>query len=362
VGEVDSRDARATRTDALGRFELTDLRIDLRHTLLVRAEDFACAVFDFPAAEWETTELELGDLPLESPTLVEGRVTDLEGRPMAELWVTADIEPRERDRLSPLDGGEGYLERLGSSDPMARTDARGRFRFADLPSGRWSLWAGAKGWARGGELAFSLSPGERRTDLLVAFEPLSFIAGTVLDDEGRPLSGVVVNVARAGEGRLTYDLSREDGSFSLHGLEAGSYRLTTEPFGEYAFADGRWDDVPAGTHDIELRLERAVNQRVRVVDRVGAALPGAYVGLADEAGDVSNLLTCDRDGRVLLRVPARSSFALGAYANRHFDPRSDFLDSFFRDERGELVPGTAVTVQDLVAGPEELVLKVPGLP
>jgi len=362
VGEVDRRDARATRTDALGRFELADLRIDLRHTLLVRAEGFACAVFDFPATEWETVEIELGDLPLEAPTLVEGRVTDLEGHPLAELWVTADIEPRERDRLAPLDGGQGYLERLGSSDPMARTDARGRFRFADLPAGRWSLWAGAKGWARGGELVLTLSPGERRTDLLVAFDPLASIAGTLLDDEGRPLAGVVVNVAHAGEGRLTYDLSREDGSFALHGLEAGNYRLTTAPFGEYAYADGRWDDVATGTRDLELRLERAADQWVRVVDRVGAALPGAYVGLADEAGDVPDLRTCDRDGRVRLRVPARSSFSLGAYANRHFDPRSDFLDSFFRDESGELVPGTSVIQRALVAGPEELVLTIPGLP
>ena len=45
-----------TRSDADGRFVLTQLRPDMRHTLFLRAEGHATMLYDFPAIEPQVTK------------------------------------------------------------------------------------------------------------------------------------------------------------------------------------------------------------------------------------------------------------------------------------------------------------------
>lgn len=348
-----------------GRFTLADLRIDLRHSLLVRAPGHSCAVFDFPAHEFEQTEIELGDLALESPSLVRGRLVDRAGRALAGFPVWVDIDPLARDRLGPTEEGEGYFCRggLGTGEIHAPTDADGRFAFADLPAGHWRIRADAKGYVHAAEVEFDLAPGERRTELELVLDTGLSISGRVVDEEGRPLPGSIVSVHALGDReRLIADLARDDGSFSVHGLEPGRYRLWVDGDGLYG-SGAAWCEVEcdAGEEDVRIRVGRATDVRVRVVDRDGGPLPGANVGVGIGM-DQFSMQPSDEEGRTTIRVPAHAAFDLCASANPTFDPGASFFEAFFRDENGRLDESMSVTVTGLVAGPDEIVLTIPGLP
>ncbi|HEX6884029.1 MAG TPA: sigma-70 family RNA polymerase sigma factor [Planctomycetota bacterium] len=363
---ADGMDARAATTGADGRFELTDLRIDLRHSLLVRAPGHACAVFDFPVREFEVPEIDLGDLALEPSTHVSGRLTDLAGRPLEGLLVGASIEPLARDVLGPLEGGEGYLSRggLGTGAIQAPTDADGRFAFAGLPAGRWTLTAEPKGYLTSAQVELDVTPGERRAGVELALDTGLSITGFVTDEEGRPLPGLVVDIYPEGsDERLVYDLAREDGSFACRGLEPGRYRVSSDGRSLLGDSDrARSERVcGAGEGDVRLRLGRAVRMRVRVVDRLGAPLPGAMVGI-NVGIDWFSMQRCDEEGRTSVRVPEQGTFDLMACANPSFDPGADFFAAFFRDEQGSLQEEMSVTLRGLRVGPDEVVLAISGLP
>jgi len=355
------RDARTTRSDAEGRFELPHLRPDLCHTLIVRAPDLAVAVFDLPAP-WEGT-LDLGTLPLELRTLVSGRVVDARGNPLEGIVVTPWIEPRERDRLGPTEEGDGYVEELGSR-VQTMTDRSGRFVLDGLPSGEWYLSASRKGWATSGEADFTLAAGERRTDVEIVVETGLPIAGVAVDARGTPVPAAAISVLVAGTtNRVTYAYTDAAGRFFLNGIAPGTYRIEGSPhaWAEGSHAEAALDEVPAGREDLRLVFPDAVPLRVHVIDRQGDSLPGAWVGLVDSKGTI-DFQAADRDGRTVLEAPGGIPVAVCVAANRHFDPRGNFMDGFFTEEDGSWTPGLWTTLEGVVAGPEELVVTIPGLP
>lgn len=359
------RDERKARSGPDGRFELSGLRADLRHTLIVHAEGHARAVFDFPARELELEVLELGDLPLEPPTRIAGVVVDRAGRPLIRHLVIARGEPAARDRLGPAESGEGYLEAFGGRDPETLTDDLGRFVFADLPSGEWAFAADRKGWWHGSEVAVTLALGEQRSGLTLVVEEGLALAGVVLDEEEHALAGMIVDLYAAGEqGRALYAFTDEHGHFEFHGLASGDYAVAASSgFGSRdLFVEARNEGIAAGTTDVRLVLERSVAQRVRVVDREGDPLPGAFVGLVDATGNAGNLAASDDDGLITLHVSARTIFALRAFANRQFDPKADLLDVLFLDEQGNCVPEMSAERTGLTASADVIELVIPGLP
>jgi hypothetical protein len=113
---------------------------------------------------------------------------------------------------------------------------------------------------------------------------------------------------------------------------------------------------------VRLVLEPAVEQRVRVVDRLGAPLPGAYVGILLVSGGVPNTAPADREGRISVVVPGTSSFDLMAFANRRFDPKADFFDALFLGEDGKWIDEMTGSARGLVANDDEVVIVIDGLP
>lgn len=358
-------DERHARTGDDGRFELANLRADLRHTLIVRAEGHASAVHDFPARELELDTLELGDLTLEPPTEIAGVVVDRDGHPLARHLVVARGEPAARDRLGPAESGEGYLEGFGSRDPETLTDDLGRFVLADLPAGAWVLSADKKGWWSRSELEVPLAIGERRTGLTLVVDEGLALAGEVRDEEGRPVGGATVDLYAAGdEGRALYFFTDERGHFEFHGLAPGDYAVAASGgFGRsFDFVEARREGLAAGSAYVRLVLESSVAQRVRVVDREGDPLPGAFVGVVDATGNSGGLNPCDDHGERTLHVSKRTPFALRAFANRLFDPNANFMDAFFLDENGNFVPEMSAERTGLTANAEVIELVIPGLP
>ena len=147
-------------------------------------------------------------------------------------------------------------------------------------------------------------------------------------------------------------ISTAIGTDLVERLRAGDARALEELFRQQyvplcRFAERYLRDVPVDSRDVRLVVERAVEQRVRVVDRLGAQLAGAYVGITDGDGSVPSMAPSDREGRISVTGPGTSTFDLMAFANRRFDPEADFFDALFLDEDGKWIDEMTGTARGL---------------
>jgi hypothetical protein len=142
---------------------------------------------------------------------------------------------------TPVANAIVFLTGAGISARRVIVDSQGRFMFADLPAGAFSIGVKKRGYLDGayGQLRpdaigrpLDLREGERVTDLLVKMWRFATISGTVTDDAGDPVSGANVQVWRrtivAGHRRLTY------AGQSDYADERGVYRIISLPPGDYA--------------------------------------------------------------------------------------------------------------------------------
>ncbi len=134
-----------------------------------------------------------------------------------------------------------HLSTVGNDpqDAVAWTDGNGGFAFGFLPAGRYQLTASKDGYAVtlfGRDKTTLLPPviklaaGENRTDFVFRLEHPATISGTVLDEDGEPLSGVQLSAYRSGYVRGEKQLA-PSGSTSTD--TQGHYTITTGRPGKY---------------------------------------------------------------------------------------------------------------------------------
>src|SRR2546426_3445302 len=232
----------------------------------------------------------------QEPAAIEGRVLNvLTGEPIRKVNLTLTVS-----------GGAS----AGTAPPQSTTavsDAEGKFRFEKLEAERYMLSADKTGFvrqqygARTGQLgpgtALTLGAGERLTNLDFKLTPQAVIAGKVLDEDGEPLAGVMIQVLRktaySNRPMGVMGMSSNDvGEFRIANLAPGKYILRAEyrrnmfgqaPHVEGTDADGVDDYVPTfhpGSTDpqgavpisltagqelsgIIVRLHRAAGYRIR---------------------------------------------------------------------------------------------------
>lgn len=148
----------------------------------------------------------------------------------------------------PIAAAQVTLAKLadGAAQPPAAipktvivTNGDGSLSFRELSSGQYSVTVTATGYLAGGYLQGSavdtrvhpivLREGERRTDVDVRLWKLGSIAGTVLDETGRP-AGANVSILRRGytAGRVTLmpaatAMTDDRGSYAAGGLPPADY-------------------------------------------------------------------------------------------------------------------------------------------
>ena len=149
-------------------------------------------------------------------------------------------QPVRRARVSII--GDMRLDR------MTVTDEEGRFAFASLPSGRFTVSAekagyppvsfGAKRAYRPGAGLF-LQEGEHASDVVLTLARGAVLTGTVYDEEGAPMPGVPVmawevRTALSGERTLDYAgpepityVTDDRGGYRAYGLPPGTYTIGT---------------------------------------------------------------------------------------------------------------------------------------
>lgn len=266
-------------TDAEGRFQL-DVGEQTHVKLAVRASGFAPLDAERTLARGEH---ELGDVQLEQGVLLEGRVRDPQGRPVAQAEIVS--QPRQT--------GFAFAGFSRSRKPLARTDAQGRFTIDMLASGPWRLLVSSEDHPDKAFEGLTERPGAREANLDFVLDEGAEIQGRVTGAKPGDLASLQVSAqprAETDEGQNGpvfgpdgFQMPRRakvgaDGAFHLRGLKPNqNYRLTAqrEEANFFAFGGGGRGGVNAKSGD--RGVEVPVLPEPAIVCQVVDAASGAAV-------------------------------------------------------------------------------------
>ena len=240
--------ATIAETGSDGRFSFANLEPS-QYSLRVARSGYA------PLERFRTFFIEPGIPPVEftfvltPQAVITGRITDSDGDPLENAGVSAFRDGDERDRKQWIP--------IGSS----RTDSQGNFRIGTLPPGRYFIAAGSRNygvttyyqssWDMAGAAAITVEPGSDRSGIDIRVRPdgpprftvrgkASMISG------GSVAAGQMLTLnSRDGLGSGgTGGSVRDDGSFEIKGVRAGTYLLqTVEAFGgSNGMVSSSWTD------------------------------------------------------------------------------------------------------------------------
>ncbi|MBI1851615.1 MAG: carboxypeptidase regulatory-like domain-containing protein [Planctomycetes bacterium] len=288
-----------TRSD--GRFEISDLRSDLRYQLVVQTNSFALVTYDFPPMSSSFEPVDFGDLVLPPDCRIQGRVTDEEGHALPDAWVWISGWNDDRFTFSgtgdPLPFCAGYHS--------SRTDFWGRFNVSDLPAGSFVVHATVTG--RPGEVTetISLSNGEMRDGVALVFPSGLSIEGMVTDGRGVPIANAWVIAAR--EDDACDDANAQiqtdtKGAFRFTGVTPGHYVVRADPYSR--------GGIPAGTSGIILTCGRSTGIEGVVLDAEGQSSSYARVIAIQADGGLVQSSIAAPDGRFRLEVAEGSVVSL----------------------------------------------------
>ena len=249
------------------------------------------------------------DLTLTSAVIVEGLVTDTEGRPLQEVDLSAELKQvpdtdKDEDEDEEADGEPLDVALAMDGDTTyASSDEAGRFRLKLGAPGRYVIDANV-----GGHVPVRLEADAPATGLLIALRGGATVEGTVVDARGEPLFEVDLRV-RLGAGSSARELttvSDPEGHFILDGLPPGTHTLEAalEVAGARHEASRTVEVRGPGTVRTSLRLDTGGSVSGLVVDEQGRPLPDAEVEAyvfgrvsAEHSGGVPSSTKTGLDGR-----------------------------------------------------------------
>ena len=118
------------KTDAQGRFRLP-ITTPGEGAYWVKPKDYVPELFVVPKGK----RGDMGTITLKKGVSVAGRLLDVQGKPIAGVFVAIERPRGDRQDLKPLD----RIIDSGGSHRAAETDADGRFTFAPLPPGEYTV-------------------------------------------------------------------------------------------------------------------------------------------------------------------------------------------------------------------------------
>jgi protocatechuate 3,4-dioxygenase beta subunit len=171
---------------------------------------------------------------------VEGHVSDSLGQPLYRVKLTLSAEGQFEDGSRLPTGTDTYSEKDGN------------FVFDSVPPGRYRIHAQKTGFDRATyNTALTLAAGQTLSGIRLQMNPLAGLSGSVMDEDGNPLSKWRVAVLRRqytgghiGMRPRAVVYTNEDGAFTVKNIEAGQYYVLAQPHDARKFklaAPGRED-------------------------------------------------------------------------------------------------------------------------
>ena len=259
----------------------------------------------------------------------------------------------------------------GSTQFAVTSGSEGKFRFQGLEPGDYFLEASRQGFLDVDDNApWRLEAGEHKKDVVIKMTPQGVIDGHVLDEDGDPVPGLVINATRKihVNGRAVVlgteggGVTNNEGYFLVSELGAGRYYLSAEPYRRggstaqrgHPGADQEFmrtdDPVPrdivpgAALRNVEIHVRRSAVYRIRgrvsnpPKDGVGIRLlpPDGVVGVNDPQGSL-------RDGAFEVADIAPGSYLLSFENGTLFcHVPVTIADHDVEGIVAELVPGPAI--------------------
>ncbi len=243
---------------------------------------------------------------IEQTDVLAGRVVEVTVTLRAFGTVTGTF--LEADGVTPIASGQVSIRTSGAASAAAtQTDAQGRFTFAIVPEGRFTVHGIDPRTRREGEATGRIEGQDDIEDIAVVTGALGRVEGRVLTADGlAPVPGAAVRV-----GSLPFINAAADGSFAFDGIPEGPFSvlavdLTSGFQGTAAGTLAREGE----TVEVEVRLEGFGTVRGTVLDAQGMALAGEIAGvtIGNPGGGGVASSAVDADGRFELRF-----LRLGAY-------------------------------------------------
>jgi protocatechuate 3,4-dioxygenase beta subunit len=344
---------RTGRVAADGRFTVEDLtttgrgpRVDervLQWHLLVRAEGFGARVLALPQRPQRPPAYDTGAIALEAQGLIEGRVVDRDGQPVARVTVELRGFADGIGKLLPA-GATAPAPGYHLSERRTRTGSDGTYRFAGIGAGQYygvQVTPDGKDWSVGSSRV-EVAAGAVVTVPDIVLDPGLSIAGRVRDDTGvlpaHARLSIYATPADGSGGERHWAVVGQDRSFAIERLPAGRYHV-------FAFdlppglAGLPLRGVAAGTDGIELALVLAATIEGRVVGADGEPAAGIAVHFLTEGEMFFHEVATDADGRFRIEAAPNVTGRLTA---------QDLANMFRQVARPEVAAGT-----------RDLVLKLP---
>jgi protocatechuate 3,4-dioxygenase beta subunit len=200
-------------------------------------------------------------ITVKSGAVIEGTITDRDGKPIRVAWLTAQFE-------SPNNQNQEWR-----STRWAQAKPDGTFRIVGLRPGPYTIWA--YGSFKMATLK-GVNAGTR--DAKIVVEPGWAIWGRVVDVEGLSLASQAnVQVRKSGEENWQWFnvVQPGDGNFVVLGLDQGSYDLQLTLGGGYA--PKVVTNVTAGERELVVTIETGMEVSGVVLDPQGNAVQNANV-------------------------------------------------------------------------------------
>lgn len=289
-----------------------------RHRLKAEAPRF----LDMEPEEHEVDGTTPVDFELKEAAVVEGRVVDAEGRPVADARL---MLRRKEDRSGGMYDEERYVreeaEELGAA-AVSKED--GSFIISPHRPGPWHLKA-----IHEDHLPAGLAVSAPQQGIRLVLAAGAVVSGAVVDAQGAPVPQASVFLVPEDKGADGWHQKRMEadaqGRFTLRGVAEGTYSAVAQVFGMQARrSEVRTVQVRGSTPvHLQLQFSGGLGLSGQVVDTEGKPIAGATVvarATPDESQEVSHpalerstsLTKADEEGRFTLRHLEAGTWKLSA--------------------------------------------------
>ncbi len=188
---------------------------------------------------------------------------------------------------------------IGSSAPQATTDEEGHFVFGEVYSGSWLIGVADVIPARA--MSVIVGTGDQSPVTLELLRSAS-IRGVVVDPEGKPVGGAMIEFALEGCTRIGLLPCGLDGGFSAPVQGRWSYRMRA--LGPPGTLPSKPIEASAGNWDLKLQLEPAAMLLLEVADPAAVQDGASVICMGSDARPVE--CSFASDGRAEVSLPPGS--------------------------------------------------------
>ena len=159
------------------------------------------------------------------------------GRIEGVVLDAASHQPVKKATVSIASIGALRGETKDSSPEPAITDVSGTFAFGNLPVGQYQLVVEHQSYPQtrmgGARKTVQVTAGETAPSVTIELIPGASVAGRIIDEDGDPLDGCIVQPHPAknfnqGVPMMRLPTTHQDGSYRITGIPAGKYTITAQ--------------------------------------------------------------------------------------------------------------------------------------